>query len=203
MLEQEGQRLRHSLEPTGCAEGSIKPKQLELEPVPGKVSHIIFFFQLNKKPSRESRSEATHGKSTYFPFLLGPFITLLCHLPRTPVPIPCTTLTNPGAAGSQTSASAPQCKGQAEGRKPICSFVSPSRHPEAPRVELPPAGHSGRAYVLLAGAGHFHGPLQLPQDRLQELLLSEALDPGLLNFPFGFLTLNCFPHTGSCLHQEI
>lgn len=159
---------------------------------------LSFSFSLIKNPAERADLKQ---------LMVSPLIShlLLCCVicPGLPVPIPCTTLTNPGAAGSQTSASAPQCKGQAEGRKPICYFVSPSRHPEAPRVELPPAGHSGRAYVLLAGAGHFHGPLWLPQDRLQEFLLSKALDPGLLNFPFGFLTLNCFPHTGSCLHQEI
>lgn len=125
--------------------------------MPGSLSHIIVFFQLNKKPSRESRSEATHGKATNFQFVQKLFVCSLSVIcPLLPEPISCSALT------------------------PVLPLPQGLQDPERQPL-VSPQQCKGQAEPLLAAAGHFSTPSLLPQDRYQGYLEQRSSSPRTLD----------------------
>ncbi|KAF3830634.1 hypothetical protein GH733_004453 [Mirounga leonina] len=150
---------------------------MEGKPAPGRLSHIIFFFQLNKKPSRESRSEATHGKSIDFQFVHVLFIHL-------------SSVSLPARYSLSPFPTPPRLPGSVRAER---------------RAELPCPGPRGGAQAQGGAWGLWPQLMRraeqalwqlLAQDGLRELLPREARDPGLSTSPFGFLPpLTLFPCT--------
>jgi len=159
---------------------------LEGKSAPGKLSHVIFFFQLNKKPSRESRSEATHGKSIDFQFVHVLFIHL-------------SSVSLPARYSLSTFPAPPRLPGSVRAER---------------RAELPCPGPRGgaqaqggawglwpqlvrRAEQALAAAA---GPGRAPGAPSERSSRPRTLD---LSFRFFTTTYSVSLHTGSCLYQEI